>query len=79
MNKRIAFLKAGVGPRRAAESLEEALQMIPCSHVLVIGYAGALDPGLKVGDLVAAGRALAFSLDETIMTGTTFGWTAPSI
>ncbi len=38
--------------------------MIACSHILVIGYAGALDPGLKLGDLVAAARALAFSLDE---------------
>ena len=55
-DKKIAFLKAGVGPKRAAASLEEALHAIPCSHVLVIGYAGALDPGLKVGDLVA-GRA----------------------
>jgi len=62
--KKTAFLKAGVGPRRAAASLEEALQMMPCSQILVIGYAGALDPGLKLGDLVAAGRALAFSLDE---------------
>jgi nucleoside phosphorylase len=60
----IAFLKTGVGPRRAAASLEEALQVMACSHILVIGYAGALDPGLKLGDLVAAARALAFSLDE---------------
>ena len=60
----IAFLKTGVGPRRAAASLEEALRVIPCSHILVIGYAGALDPGLKLGDLVAVARALAFSLDE---------------
>jgi adenosylhomocysteine nucleosidase len=63
--KKIAFLKTGVGPRRAAASLEEALQVVACSHVLVIGYAGALDPELKLGALVAAGRALAFSLDET--------------
>lgn len=62
--QKVAFLKTGVGPRRAAASLEEALQLISCSHILVIGYAGALDPGLKLGDLVAAARALAFSLDE---------------
>ena len=62
--QKIAFLKTGVGPRRAAASLEEALKVIACSHILVIGYAGALDPGLKLGDLVAAARALAFSLDE---------------
>ena len=62
--QKIAFLKTGVGPRHAAASLEEALQVIPCSRILVIGYAGALDPGLKLGDLVAVARALAFSLDE---------------
>jgi adenosylhomocysteine nucleosidase len=62
--QKISFLKTGVGPRRAAESLEEALQVIPCSHILVIGYAGALDPGLKLGDVVAVARALAFSLDD---------------
>lgn len=60
----IAFLKAGVGPKRAAANLEEALRTVPCSRILVIGYAGALDPRLKVGDLVAADRALAFSLNE---------------
>jgi nucleoside phosphorylase len=60
----IAFLRTGVGPKRAAASLQEALNTIPCSDILVVGYAGALDPGLKVGDLVAAARALAFSLDE---------------
>jgi nucleoside phosphorylase len=31
---------------------------------LVIGYAGALDPGLKLGDLVAARKAMAFSLNK---------------
>ena len=31
--KKIAFLKAGVGPRRAAERLEEALQTIQCSGI----------------------------------------------
>jgi adenosylhomocysteine nucleosidase len=62
--KKITFLKTGVGPKRAAASLEEALRTIPCSHILVIGYAGALAPGLKVGDLVSVGRAMAFSLDE---------------
>ncbi|HTY61278.1 MAG TPA: hypothetical protein VMG30_03375 [Acidobacteriota bacterium] len=63
-SKKVAFLKSGVGPRRAAAALEEALQVISCSHILVIGYAGALDPELKLGDLVVAERALAFSLDE---------------
>ncbi len=60
----IHFLKTGVGPVRSAAKLERALRMIKPSHILVIGYAGALDPGLKLGDLVAVGKALAFSLDK---------------
>jgi nucleoside phosphorylase len=63
-DKTIRFLRTGVGPRRAATSLEETLRMIVPSHILVIGYAGALDPGLKLGNLVAVGTAMAFSLDE---------------
>jgi adenosylhomocysteine nucleosidase len=60
----ILFLKTGVGPRRAMNNLEEALKAVPVTHILVIGYAGALDPGLKLGDLVAVRRAIAFSLSK---------------
>jgi adenosylhomocysteine nucleosidase len=61
-DKTISFLKAGVGPRRSAANLEEALKIVEASHMLLIGYAGALDPDLRLGDLVAVSRALAFSL-----------------
>ena len=64
-DKTIGFLKAGVGPRRSAANLDKTLKIIEASHILVIGYAGALDPDLKLGDLVAAKRALAFSLDKS--------------
>ncbi len=60
----IFFLKTGVGPKRAAAALQEALRVTAPSQILVIGYAGALDPDLRLGDLVAVGRALAFSLDD---------------
>jgi nucleoside phosphorylase len=40
------------------------LKIIKPAHILAVGYAGALDPGLKLGSLVAVGRALAFSLDS---------------
>jgi nucleoside phosphorylase len=60
----IGFLKTGVGPKRAADSLTEALKAIKPSQILVIGYAGAVDPGLRLGELVAVSRALAISLDE---------------
>jgi nucleoside phosphorylase len=62
--KTMHFLKTGVGPKRSAARLEETLKMIRPSHILIIGYAGALDPGLKLGNLVAVRRAMAFSLDK---------------
>jgi adenosylhomocysteine nucleosidase len=62
--KPVCFLKTGVGPKRSAASLTKALGITRPSHILVIGYAGALDPDLKVGDLVAVEKALAFSLDD---------------
>lgn len=64
-DRTIFFLKTGVGPRRSAASLEEALKIVEVSQILVIGYAGALDPGLKLGDMVAVQSALALSLEES--------------
>ena len=62
--KTICFLKAGVGPRRSAANLEEALGAIQPERIFIVGYAGAIDPGLKLGSLVAVRKALAFSLDR---------------
>jgi len=62
--KTICFLRSGVGPKRSAARLEDALKVIAPERILVIGYAGAVDPGLKLGDLVAVARAHAFSLDR---------------
>ena len=59
----IHFLRTGVGPKKSAAILGKALKETKPSHILVIGYAGALDPGLKLGNLVAVEKALAFSLD----------------
>jgi adenosylhomocysteine/aminodeoxyfutalosine nucleosidase len=60
----ICFLRTGVGPKRSAAHLLEALKVIRPSHIMVVGYAGAIDPVLKLGDLVAVEKALAFSLDK---------------
>jgi adenosylhomocysteine nucleosidase len=60
----IGFLKAGVGPKRSAASLGSALEAFQPSSILAVGYAGALDPDLKLGDIVAVERAIAFSLDR---------------
>ncbi len=63
-DKKILFLKTGVGPKRSAKNLAEALKVTRPFRILVIGYAGALDPELKLGDLVAVKKALAVSLNK---------------
>jgi adenosylhomocysteine nucleosidase len=60
----VCFLRTGVGPVRSAARLEEALKTIKPSQILVVGYAGAIHPDLRLGDLVAVKKALAFSLDQ---------------
>lgn len=51
------FLKTGVGPARAAKSLEQALGSLTPDFLLVAGYAGALDGRFRIGDLIAATHA----------------------
>jgi nucleoside phosphorylase len=51
--KTIRFLKTGVGPDKAARSLDAVLSTISPGRILIIGYAGALAPELRLGDLVA--------------------------
>jgi 5'-methylthioadenosine/S-adenosylhomocysteine nucleosidase len=55
------FLKAGVGPEKSAKNLEKTLNRIVPDQILVVGYAGALDPQLPLGSLVAVTKASAFS------------------
>jgi len=58
---RVRFLRTGVGPGPASRSLRRALEKGRTNGVLITGYAGALDPGLRVGDLVTAQRATLLS------------------
>ena len=55
----LLFAKTGACGARSARRLEKALAVLDPSRVLVVGYAGALDPGLKLGDLVIVRRAAA--------------------
>ncbi len=50
------FLKTGIGPERAGRALEKALGVLHASRILIIGYAGALDGGLRLGDLAVIRR-----------------------
>jgi adenosylhomocysteine nucleosidase len=51
------LVKLGTGPRRSASVLKRTLQEIKPDRILLIGYAGALDPDLRLGDLVVVNRA----------------------
>ena len=53
----VQAVKLGVGPARSAAALERVFAAMKPTQVLVIGYAGALDPGLKPGELVVVKRA----------------------
>jgi nucleoside phosphorylase len=60
----LAFLRAGVGPEKSTARIRKALGWIAPELILIAGYAGALDPGLKIGDLVAVNSARAFRLNK---------------
>jgi nucleoside phosphorylase len=51
------FVKLGTGPARSAARLELVLTGLQATEILVIGYAGALDPALKQGELVVVDHA----------------------
>lgn len=48
----VVAVAVGVGPDRASESVAGLLEALEARFVLVTGVAGALDPSLRVGDLV---------------------------
>lgn len=54
----IVLVRTGIGQARARDALERVLEKYSVSTVISIGYAGGLDPKLKVGDLVVAHRIL---------------------
>jgi len=60
----VAFLRAGVGPEKSTARIRKAFDWVDPDLMLITGYAGALDPGLKIGDLVAVTRATAFRLNK---------------
>ena len=60
----IAFLRTGVGPEKSTARIRKAFDWIDPDLMLIAGYAGALDPDLKIGDLVAVASAAAFRLND---------------
>ncbi len=54
----VYFLKTGIGPKQAADKLSRAIESTAPNLILTLGYAGALDPDLRVGDLVVGRHTL---------------------
>ena len=54
--RRVLLACTGSGPRRAAQELDRLLAEGPASLVIGAGVAGALTPGLAVGDVIVARR-----------------------
>jgi len=78
----IVLVRSGMGRDRARRALVEIAEKWELKEVISIGYAGALDPSLEVGDLVVAdqvievdsshpdGEMKSFSLDKDIFNTT---------
>jgi len=56
--RRLRFARLGIGPARSSSRLGTILDNLRPDRVLCIGYAGALDPSLRAGDLVLVERAI---------------------
>ncbi len=63
-SKDLHLLKLGAGPVRSAAVLRKILPELKSSRILVIGYAGALDPALNQGELVLVDRAYLLAQDS---------------
>ena len=71
----IVLIRSGMGCDRARRALAEIAEKFELEQVISIGYAGALDPALKVGDLVVADQVVycetlkSYSLDKELLSG----------
>ncbi len=54
----LTFVQTGVGPRRAKSAAQYIIQHANPSFIVLVGAAGAVDPRLKVGDIVIINKIL---------------------
>ncbi len=59
----------GVGRESCCEALGDLLAHWPRARVLLVGIAGALDSSLRVGDVIVAGRAVAWPNPDSVTPG----------
>ena len=68
----IVLVRSGMGQDRARQALVELAERFSLERVFSIGYAGALDPALQVGDLIIADKVVyyetlkSYSLDQEL-------------
>jgi adenosylhomocysteine nucleosidase len=64
-NLELVAIATGIGPRHAGQSARRAFKALPhAALVITAGVAGALSPGLAVGDVVVADRLITARVDE---------------
>lgn len=59
----VVGLCTGVGKVQSALSTLKALSAYAPHQVIVLGYAGAIDPALEIGDAITATKAVQYDLD----------------
>jgi len=57
--KRVLLAKSGVGRQRVERACRSLLDRYPVTAIISFGFAGALNPGLAVGDVVVCSSVLA--------------------
>jgi len=65
----IILVRSGMGRDRARRALAEVAERFSLECVYSIGYAGALDPSLQVGDLVYADKVMEVRLNTSETSG----------
>ena len=70
----IVLVRSGMGRDRARRALAEVAEKVDLKEVISIGYAGALDTALQVGELVVADQVVhyetlkSYPLDEALIS-----------
>jgi adenosylhomocysteine nucleosidase len=66
-NKKVVICKSGVGKVNAAVTTQILIDTYGVDAIIFTGVAGAVDPGLDVGDIVIASELLQHDMDVTAL------------
>lgn len=59
--REVVLVRSGMGKMRASDALRQVCDRCAPSLIISMGYAGAVIPQLKIGDLIVADKVLEFS------------------